>query len=107
MKKHTSKSPQVLPNNPAFPARRFDGLLRDLPGERAFLSPSPAGYYLQAWRQRRGARTTRLRRMRKAFSSGAIKNRAWRLPHPSHPAPNVSWRSRYAPLYRSARRANL
>jgi hypothetical protein len=48
MKKHTSKSPQVLPNNPAFPARRFDGLLRDLPGDRAFLSPSPAGYYLQA-----------------------------------------------------------
>jgi hypothetical protein len=40
MKKHTSKSPQVLPNNPAFPARRFYGLLRALPGDRAFLSPS-------------------------------------------------------------------
>ena len=29
------------PEHPAFPARWFYGLLRDLPGDRAFLSPSP------------------------------------------------------------------
>jgi hypothetical protein len=29
------------PNIPAFPARWFYGLLRDLPGDRALLSPSP------------------------------------------------------------------
>ena len=31
------------PNDPAFPARRFDGLFRALPGDRALLPPSPAG----------------------------------------------------------------
>jgi hypothetical protein len=29
------------PKHPAFPARRFYGLLRDLPGDRALLPPSP------------------------------------------------------------------
>jgi len=30
-------------NHPAFPAQWFSGLCRTLPGDRAFLSPSPAG----------------------------------------------------------------
>jgi len=40
--------------NPAFPAQWFDGLLRDLPGERnSLLSPSSAGYFPQTWHQQR------------------------------------------------------
>ena len=35
-KKHTSKSPQVPPDHPAFPARRFDGLFHVLPGDRLY-----------------------------------------------------------------------
>src|SRR5436190_15307883 len=31
-------------NSPAFPTQWLYGLLRALPGERAFLPPSPAGY---------------------------------------------------------------
>ena len=31
--------------NPAFPAQWFYGLLRALPGDRAFLPPSPRGYF--------------------------------------------------------------
>src|ERR1700760_4680288 len=31
------------PGHPAFPAQWFYGLLRDLPGDRAFLPPSPPG----------------------------------------------------------------
>src|ERR1700760_550120 len=31
------------PETPAFPAQWFYGLLRDLPGDRAFLPPSPPG----------------------------------------------------------------
>jgi len=48
------------PSSPAFPAQWFYGLFRALPGDRALLPPSPASHYLQAWRQRRGVRTTRL-----------------------------------------------
>ena len=41
--KHTSKSPQVHRISPAFPhANGFNGFLRALPGDRAFLSPSQA-----------------------------------------------------------------
>jgi hypothetical protein len=40
-KKHTSKSTTGTPNIPAFPARWFYDFLRALPGDRAFLSPSP------------------------------------------------------------------
>ena len=40
-RKHTSKSTTGWPNNPAFPARRFYDLFRALPGDRAFLPPSP------------------------------------------------------------------
>jgi hypothetical protein len=43
----------------------FNGFLRALPGDRAFLSPSPtecAKHSWPAWHRRRDARTTRLRR---------------------------------------------
>jgi len=57
-------------------------LFRALSGDRAFLSPSLAKRRPQTSRQRRGAKTTRLRRPRHAHPSNA-------LPRPSHPAPNV------------------
>ena len=41
-KKHTSKSPQVEPANRHSLRDGFSGFLRALPGDRAFLSPSPA-----------------------------------------------------------------
>jgi hypothetical protein len=41
--KHTSIVTTGRPNISAFPARWFYGLLRALPGDRAFLPPSPAG----------------------------------------------------------------
>ena len=56
--------------NPTFPAQWFYGLRRALPGDRAFLPPSPARYFSRTWRQRRGVRTTRLCRPRRlAFVS--------------------------------------
>src|ERR1700681_2466679 len=42
IKKHTSKSPRSHRDRPAFPAQWFYGLFRALPGDRAFLPPSPA-----------------------------------------------------------------
>jgi len=47
------------------------GLYRALLGDRALLPPSPAGLPLRTWHQRRGVRTTRLRRPRPAPSSEA------------------------------------
>jgi len=38
------------------------GLFRALPGDRALLPPSSCGSSRKPWRQRRGVRTTRLRR---------------------------------------------
>src|SRR6476660_9805991 len=35
-------SPRSHRNNPAFPAQWFYGVLRDLPGDQACLTPSPA-----------------------------------------------------------------
>ncbi len=55
--------------NPASPAQWFYGLFRALPGDRAFLPPSFAGLIPRSWRQRRGARTTRLRRPQMGRSS--------------------------------------
>jgi hypothetical protein len=58
--------------NPAFPAQWFYGLFRALPGDRAFLPPSPAKVaFRELERQRRGVRTTRLRRPPQARSSTA------------------------------------
>jgi hypothetical protein len=83
--KHTSVVTTGRPNIPAFPARWFYGFLRALPGDRAFLPPSSARCEASSptWHQRRGARTTRLRRPRHAHSSVArdasIASRAQRF----------------------------
>jgi hypothetical protein len=43
VKKHTSVVTTGPPGSPGIPARNgFNGFLRALPGDRAFLSPSPA-----------------------------------------------------------------
>jgi hypothetical protein len=43
-KNHTSVVTTSPPERPGIPARNgFNGFLRDLPGDRAFLSPSPGG----------------------------------------------------------------
>src|ERR1700681_686654 len=43
--KHTSVVTTGPPGSPGIPARSgFNGFLRALPGDRAFLSPSPCGY---------------------------------------------------------------
>jgi hypothetical protein len=68
-KKSWRRKPQVQPN--IRPSLR-DGLriIRDLPGDRALLPPSPRGSYTrEAWPRRREARTTRLRRPRRRCSS--------------------------------------
>src|SRR5262245_10957360 len=51
-------------NTPAFPAQWLYGLLRALPGERLFCLRRPSSSFAsqRTQRQRRGARTTRLRR---------------------------------------------
>src|ERR1700726_4488513 len=48
------------------------GLFRVLPGARALWSPSPVELLPRTWRQRRGVRTTRLRRPHPAPSSEAF-----------------------------------
>jgi hypothetical protein len=69
------------PEHPAFPAQWFYGLFRALPGDRAFLSPSSGAVSCaELERQRRGVRTTRLRRPRQRRSSKAH-------PCPPHPVP--------------------
>ena len=79
------------PNIPAFPARWFYGLLRDLLGDRAFLPPSPAVFrQLEASVEAPGPHDF------------AVRARRTRLVHrarPSHPAPNVR-DDREAPLLR-------
>jgi hypothetical protein len=43
-KSHTSVVTTVAPESPGIPARNgFNGFLRTLPGDRAWLSPSPTG----------------------------------------------------------------
>jgi hypothetical protein len=50
----------VAPGSPGIPARNgFNSLFRALPGDRA---PSSVKFLSPTWRQRRGVRTTRLRR---------------------------------------------
>jgi hypothetical protein len=66
---------------PGIPARDgFNGFLRALPGDRALLSPSLREKSTKLERQRRGVRTTRLRRPHQRHSSRAH-------PRPPHPAP--------------------
>ena len=83
MKESTRVStPQVRRNIPAFPARRFYGFLCGLPGDRAFLPPSPAGLpcRLDASVEASG---------RHNFSVRIRRIRLMRQTRPSHPAPNV------------------
>jgi hypothetical protein len=47
-KAHELKSPQVHRINRHSLRDGLNGFLRALPGDRALLPPSPAGYYLQA-----------------------------------------------------------
>jgi len=70
------------PNDPAFPAQWAYGFLRALSGDRAFLSPWVTTLARCTGCQRRGIKTTRLRRPRFA-------TRQLAKPQPSHPAPNV------------------
>jgi hypothetical protein len=61
------------------PRNGFNGLYRALPGDRACLPPSFRGKSREACRQRRGVRTTRLRRPRLApFVKGASASTASR-----------------------------
>jgi len=65
VKKARGRNHRYGRSNPAFPAQWFDGLFRALPGDRAFLPPSPRENRFRAtWHQRRVARTTRLCRTR-------------------------------------------
>ena len=69
-----------------FPRAMALRLIRALPGERPLLSPLP--HLPQGWadrRQGRGARTTRLRRTQRAFSSGEQARLTPQRPSP--PAP--------------------
>ncbi len=68
---------------PAFPARWFSRLLRDLPGVRLVSHRRPRARRPRTWRQRRGARTTRLRVRKLPFV---------RAGHPAlrHPAATAS-----------------
>jgi hypothetical protein len=64
----------------------FNGFLRALPGDRALLSPSPAEYLPPTWHQRRGVRTTRLRRPQKHRPSAqGLRSMlcVHRIPHPT------------------------
>jgi hypothetical protein len=56
-KNHTSVVTTVAPGHPAFPhANGFNGFLRALPGDRAFLSPSLAGLCLASLASASGCR---------------------------------------------------
>jgi hypothetical protein len=67
--------------SPGIPARDgVNGFLRALPGDRALLSPSLREKSAKLERQRRGVRTTRLRRPLLRHSSKAHQR-------PPHPAP--------------------
>ena len=73
--------------SPGIPARNgFNGFLRALPGDRAFLSPSPADDFHQLERQRRGVRTTRLHRPQYAVrprKNCTATHYVHRIPHPT------------------------
>jgi hypothetical protein len=82
-KKHMSKSPRVRQANPAFPhANGFNGFLRALSGDRAFLSPSPADH---------SARLISASRYRDHTTSpSALTPFVLSAPRrPPHPVPNV------------------
>jgi len=71
---------QVQRKQSGLPCAMALRLIRALPGDRAFLPPSTASAFqpLRPWRQRRGVRTTRLRRTQTCASS----TRSLRPPQP-------------------------
>jgi hypothetical protein len=73
-KKSTGMEPQVKAETSGLPCAMVLRLIRALPGNRAFLLPSPARRSwsgLRAWPQRREARTTRFHRPQQSQSSCA------------------------------------
>ena len=77
----------------------FNGFLRALSGDRAFLSPSPADYSTDLTpASRRQDHTT--------SPSAIIATRQLATPHPSHPVPNVR-DDREAPLLRDGMARNM
>jgi hypothetical protein len=83
-KKHGELATTGSPKHSGIPrANGFNGFLRDLPGDRAFLSPSPCGIFPQGLMpaSRHQDHTT-------SPSAGRGARPAPR-PRPSHPAPNV------------------
>jgi len=89
---HTSVVTTVAPVHPAFPrANGFNGFLRTLPGDRAFLSPSSA--------------ETSLRQLDASVEASGPHDFAVRAPHRSSSSACAStasralrpWRSRNAP----------
>jgi hypothetical protein len=73
-------------------------LIRDLPGNRAFLLPSHASFVtLRAWPQRREARTTRFRRPHRRRSSARSLARVAKTSIASR-APRIVTIGRNAPL---------
>ncbi len=60
-KKSRRQSPQVQPRHPGIPRAMVFTLIRDLPGVRLVSHRRPRDHRPRTWRQRRGARTTRLR----------------------------------------------
>jgi len=97
VKKCTGQEPQAWPMHPGLPCATVYGLYALSSVRRAFWPPSSArcGASSPTWYQRRGIRTTRLRRPRRIV-------RPHGKPHcdtlrPSHPAPDVR-DDREAPL---------
>src|SRR5258705_1082436 len=84
--------------NPAFPARWFYGLLRDLPGDQACLTPSPELLIADLTPASGRQNDTTWPYASASFVRLAIARLT--LPRPPHPAPNVR-DDREAPLYRA------
>jgi len=84
----TTVTPEITRHSPR---NGFNGVLRALPGDRAFLSPSSADIYSANLTpaSRRQDHTT--------SPSAGPRPRLWRRQRPPHPAPRP-WRSRAAPL---------
>ena len=97
MKKHTSKSTTVTPETPGIPrATGFNGFLRALPGDRAFLSPLLARYVsivVNVMPASRHQDHTTSPSALAPFVIGANASIASRTQR--------SWRSRNAPLFRA------
>src|SRR5277367_6009378 len=83
-RKHTSIRHRYTGSDPAFPAQWFYGLLRALPGDRAFLSPSPLRSSLL-----KDLTPASGRQDHTTSPSASNIIRLVTLPRPSHRAPNV------------------